>query len=113
MSNYTQVSEALDRGVQPEMICSTCPWDRLCIEPPSMTRAEVAEKTAVPKVEDGQSMTDKVLTNSIINLLAFAGKDQSATVCPVLAVRLRTNDGKHVADTIRSIMQTTAVEVAR
>ena len=101
MSNYRQVSEALDRGVEPEMICQTCPWDRLCINPPTMTRSEVRAK--MPP-EDGPTLDNKAFTKTLIELMVFAGKDTQAEVCPVLAVRLRTSDGKGIADTIRTLM---------
>lgn len=101
MSNYQSVSDALDRGVEPEYICQTCPWDRLCINPPAMTRGEVEAK--MPR-KNGEPIADKDVTKSLLDVILFAGKDTQAQVCPVLAVRLRSAEGKEVADTIRSIM---------
>jgi len=59
MSDYTKVSEALAEGVPPAAICSTCPWDRFCIEPPTMTKDDVSKKMKEmsdvpgPTAEDG------------------------------------------------------------
>ena len=44
MTDYT--------AVQPSMLCATCPWDRSCISPPTMTRAEIDAKMAAAAAQD-------------------------------------------------------------
>ena len=103
MADYRQVSEALAAGADPHMLCETCPWDRNCINPPSMTAAEVAEKTAPPIAKEGEK-ADGVLMAGLIASLAFAGKDTAAQVCPVFAVALRTSEGRQINEEMRSRM---------
>lgn len=108
MADYRQVSDALDRGVEPELICQTCPWDRLCINPPTMTRGEVEAQTAIPP----QGATNKEINEALLKVVIYSGKDSTSSICPVLAVKLRSGDGKAVADAVRSIMQSTPVKVS-
>ena len=51
----------MNTRVEQQVECAACPWDKLCIRPPSMTEAEVKEKIERerpsnpnnPKAEDG------------------------------------------------------------
>jgi len=102
MSDYQRVKEALDRGVDPELLCSTCPWDRLCINPPTFSRSEVEEKTRPP--DEDVDIRSKDFMKSLMNVVIFAGKDTDAKICPVLAVTLSTSDGRIVNESIRVFM---------
>jgi hypothetical protein len=31
--SHAQAKKLLEAGTAPELICTTCPWDRLCVEP--------------------------------------------------------------------------------
>ena len=44
-------------------------------------------------------------TGSLLTALMFAGKDTSAQVCPVFALRLRSSGGRKIADTFKGLMQ--------
>jgi hypothetical protein len=52
MSDYQAVSKALESGADPAMLCATCPWDRTCLSPPGMSRAEVDAKIAEASTMD-------------------------------------------------------------
>ena len=102
MSTYQSVTDALAAGADPHMLCETCPWDRNCINPPTMTASEVRRKVeAKPENEDGK--TDNIIS-SLVNIMAFSGKDTSANICPVFAVRLRSSDGRALNDLVRATM---------
>jgi hypothetical protein len=40
----------------------------------------------------------------MIKAMTFAGRDTAAPVCPVLVDRLRSSDGKRIADALRELM---------
>lgn len=111
MSDYTQVSEALSKGADPAMLCSTCPWDRFCITPPSMTRAEVESsiesftKKAEVQVEEDPSKAVGGMMRSLVATMVYAGRDTQASVCPVFALRMRSSDGRRLVDAVRDTMR--------
>jgi hypothetical protein len=119
MASYTQVQEALAQGVEPSLICSTCPWSRPCIEPPEMTKSEIDKK-----LEEAQEQNEAVmkrtlgddddhvegralgsLMGTLMTTMLFAGKDTQATVCPVFVTRMQGSEGRKIADSIRSQMR--------
>ena len=90
-------------GTPLEVICATCPWDRLCVHPPTMTTQQVdqrIEQTA--SVVDGRSDRERAAA-LIVAASVFGGKDMVGAVCPVLALRLR--DDRQVSDGIRGMMR--------
>ena len=102
MSTYQSVTDALALGADPHMLCEMCPWDRNCINPPTMTASEVRQKVdAKPQHEDGKP--DNII-GSLITIMAFSGKDTSASICPVFAVRLRSSEGRALNDLVRTEM---------
>jgi hypothetical protein len=100
--DYTAVSKALESGADPSMICQTCPWDRNCVNPPTMTRAEVDAKCAPPT--DGRSINDQELMKGLVSVALFAGKDTAAQVCPVFALCLRSSEGRRIVDLLKERM---------
>jgi hypothetical protein len=52
--DYQRVNEALQSGADPAMLCELCPWDRLCVTPPTMTKQEIDAKMNQAKIEDEQ-----------------------------------------------------------
>ena len=87
---------------------SECPWDRRCINPPTMTRSEVRAKTEppTPPTSDlGKSESEKQLFTGLLNVMMFANKDRTVSVCPVLALRLSLPEGEEVAVTVRGLMK--------
>lgn len=108
MNDYRQVQEALAGGADPAMMCQTCPWTRQCVEPPPMTQQDVEagvdkmRKTAEEK--GGQHSFAGVL----IGALAYAGRDTNGPMCPVFVLRLRSSDGRDLADTIKATLQAKA-----
>ena len=113
MSDYSTVRKALEEGADPGMLCTTCPWDRTCISPPSMTKAEIDAEMAKASAEDKERAVaarlkgapEPMPTGSLMTALVYGDKDTSAQVCPVFALRLRSGGGRRIADSLRASMQ--------
>lgn len=103
-ASYETVAQALARGDDPAMLCATCPWDRNCVNPPEMSTGDVRQKVeemAQAARTAGQDAGIAVLAAAVI----YAGRDTSLQACPVLAVRLRSGDGRKAAEAVRTLMQ--------
>lgn len=113
MADYKQVEQALADGVEPVALCASCPWDRYCISPPEMTRADVDAEMARAKQQDEDSRLKALAEGRdaplpmgvLITSIAFGGKQHSATCCPVFVVRLRSSDGRVIVDGIKDAMR--------
>lgn len=112
-NDYETVRKALGGGVDPAMLCATCPWDRHCITPPAMTSSDVERQIAEAGQRDEQraaelraSGADPGLpAQTLLTAMIVAGRDTSAEVCPVFALRLKSSGGRRIADQFRSMMQ--------
>lgn len=100
------VSDQLKRGIQPELLCATCPWDRLCVTPPRMSPEEVAAKMAeaANKAQAPGANGSQVLGEIMVTALAYGGRASTAELCPVLALRMRGAEGRAVNDLVRERM---------
>jgi hypothetical protein len=116
VSDYQAVQKALAEGSAPSMLCTTCPWDRSCLNPPTMTKAEVDAEIAKAQAEDlvrsanarlkGKPMPGlEASAGLLMTAMAIGGKDVSALICPVLALRLRSSGGREIADGLKATMQ--------
>lgn len=112
MSDYEPVKKALSSGLDPAMLCQTCPWDRNCITPPTMTSGEVEKRLADAQAKDEEEMKaaqargeQRMPVASLVTALTFGARDTQAQVCPVFALRLRSGGGRRIADDIRASMQ--------
>ena len=116
MSDYQAVQKSLADGSPPEMLCATCPWDRSCLSPPTMTKAEVDAVIEKAQADDvlrsanarlqGKPMTGLEASAAVlVTAMAYGGKDLSAAICPVLALRLRSSGGREIADGLKVSMQ--------
>ena len=113
MSDFEAVSKALAEGADPALLCATCPWDRYCITPPKMTRAEVDAKMREAEQKDkaefeaakAEGRSPGMPVGMLMTALTFTGKDTSATICPVFALRLRSSSGRTIVDSMKSTMQ--------
>ena len=109
MSDYNAVTEAMKAGTPPELICAACPWDRLCITPPSMSRADIEKQINEAKQQDAdkQAMSGErgLPVGMLLTTLMFAGKDTAAQLCPVFSLKLKSPEGRQVADSIRNAMR--------
>lgn len=108
MSDYQAVTKALADGADPAMLCTTCPWDRNCVTPPSMTASEVEQQVREAAAKDEMTMrsdSSKAPMGSLLTALFLGGRDTAMQACPVLCLRLRSADGRKLADQVRSIMQ--------
>ena len=113
MNDYGAVQEALKAGVEPAMLCATCPWDRNCISPPTMTSAEIDAKLAEAAAKDEASAAEAraaghdpgMPQSMILTAIAVGGRDLMGQLCPVFALRLRSSGGRRIADSVRSAMQ--------
>lgn len=113
MSNdYSRVRDALKDGADPEMLCATCPWDRLCIEPPTVTdddykrqmdeaRAKDDEKAAEAKA-NGEEVGMPV--GMLITAVSVGGRVDSSTLCPVFSIKIRTSEGRAISDLLKNHM---------
>lgn len=113
MLDYEPVAKALAEGADPAMLCATCPWDRNCVNPPSMTRGEIDRQMKDAAAKDEATMAAARLAGqevplpapTLLTAVAIGGKDTALQACPVLGLRLRSADGRRLADQIRSLMQ--------
>lgn len=113
MNDYRTVQLALEGGAQPAMLCVTCPWDRTCISPPAMTSAEVQSKMDQALNEDRQRAAQAraagespgIPAGSLLTALIHSGRDVMGEFCPVFALRLRSGDGRRIADSLKASMQ--------
>ena len=112
-SDYQAVQKALSGGADPSMLCATCPWDRNCFSPPTMTSADIEQcVTEAQREDEARAATARaegrdagMPAGTLVTALLFAGKDTSAQVCPVFALRLRSSGGRKIADMFKSLMQ--------
>lgn len=105
MSDYTQVKKAMEAGTPHELICQTCPWDRLCITPPAMSGAQVDDMLAEAKAPKLDEEGDGFLTRALLTTMMFAGKDTQAQLCPIFSTKLTSPAGRQMADGIRAQMR--------
>lgn len=113
MSDYKRVSEALEAGTDPRLICATCPWDRFCINPPTMSRADVEREMDEAKAKDAEA-AEKARSEGrdvgmpmglLVTAMTLGGRDTQASVCPVFVARLQSSDGRLIVDGIRTQMR--------
>lgn len=107
MSGYSAVQAELDKGTPAELLCATCPWDRLCVQPPQMTKGEIDRKLAEAQANDERRdpLQKQLPVGTLMMALTLAGRDSSGTLCPVFALRLRGPNGRDVADGVRAMMR--------
>ena len=110
MSNYDSVQNELAKGTPAEALCATCPWDRNCLTPPTMTKGDIDRLTAESEERDKQRAAETgeapgLPMGTILTTLMFTGKDVQAEVCPVFVNRLRSPEGRGIADSLRKTMQ--------
>lgn len=103
-ASYETVTQALARGDDPAMLCATCPWDRNCVNPPEMSAGDVRQKVSEP-AEAARSAGQDAGMATLAAIAIFAGRDTSLQACPVLAIRLRSGDGRKGAEAVRTLMQ--------
>ena len=114
MIDHDRINQALASGADPNMLCTTCPWDRLCVEPPKSTREDVDREVAKAKAEDEKSMAvpgaKGMPVATLLTAMMFSGKDRTGEMCPVFSLRLRSAEGRQIADSIRALMQSGGAE---
>jgi len=111
--SYKAVQDALAEGADPAMLCTTCPWDRYCISPPSMTRAEVDKLIKQASEQDEQHSAQArregkqapMPVGSLLAAVTFAGRDTMGELCPVFALRLRSSKGRGLVDGLKETMK--------
>lgn len=111
--DYNAVGDALAKGADPAMLCATCPWDRACVSPPTMTRSDIDAAMEKAKAQDdaqaqaalARGEQSPMPTGSLLTVLMMAGRDTHAAACPVFALRLRSSGGRGIADTLKASMQ--------
>lgn len=105
---HEQAKRELEAGTPAEVICTMCPWDRLCVEPPQMSAQDIKRMADEAEQQDRARDPDgkKMPTGMLLTTLMFAGRDTSGRLCPVFATRLRGPDGRQLADSLRQTMRT-------
>jgi hypothetical protein len=111
--SFDQVRRALDSGADPDMLCMTCPWDRFCVTPPTMTRSEIDTQIEEAQQRDNaarrsaEAAGDKpgLPAQTLLAAVTLGGRDTAAPVCPVLAMRLRLPEGRAIVDLVKGHMQ--------
>jgi hypothetical protein len=104
MPGYEQVAAELAKGTDPAMLCATCPWDRNCVNPPEVSAAEIRQKID-ESAESARARGSDPVVVTVMATLVLAGRDTALQVCPVLAVRLRSADGRKAAEAVKNLMQ--------
>jgi hypothetical protein len=112
-ADYRAVDDALNSGADPAMLCATCPWDRYCISPPTMSRAEVEKQIAEAERKDKEEAAARraagreaqMPVGMLLSALTIGGRDKTAPICPVLALRLRSSGGRQIVDRLKAGMQ--------
>jgi len=113
LTGYEQVAAELAKGTQPAALCLTCPWDRNCLTPPTMSTADVDKVVEEAAARDEARMLAAqaagqpvpMPTTTIMMAAVYAGRDTALQACPVLAVRLRSADGRKAAEAVKALMQ--------
>lgn len=105
MGDYDAVERELKAGTPPELICATCPWDRLCVKPPAMTAADVQRHIEEAERKDRERNPEGMPTGALLTALTFGGRDGRGEMCPVFISRLRHPKGRGLADMVRAAMQ--------
>jgi len=104
MINTEAIKKSLAEGADPSFICMTCPWDRLCLTPPTMTAGDIEDQINKMTKKTEEKGQDGLMT-SVMATLMFSGKDTTSTLCPVFVNRLHSSDGRKIADALRDMMQ--------
>jgi hypothetical protein len=104
---HEQAKAELERGTPAEVICATCPWDRLCVEPPKMSPADIERQVQKAEAEDRRRDPAErgMPMGTLLTTMLYAGKDRQGAMCPVFASRLRSPGGRKIADGLREQMQ--------
>jgi hypothetical protein len=99
------VADALAAGADPKMLCQTCPWTRACVTLPEMTKADVDQH--ISEVTDHHVEKDpaSALIRTIMGVAIFGGRQNDAKVCPVFALRLKSSEGRSIAESVRTQMR--------
>ncbi|MCU1590055.1 MAG: hypothetical protein JWP11_1311 [Frankiales bacterium] len=113
MNDYAKVQQALAAGAAPAMLCATCPWDRFCLTPPTMTSDEVRAAIDKASAEDERKAhaaevagkTPGMPIGMLLTAVTVSGRDTSSTCCPVFSLRLRTSRGREAVDMVKNAMQ--------
>lgn len=103
---HESAKKELAAGTPAEVICATCPWDRLCVEPPALTPEQVKQQIAEAEATDKTERPGAMPMGALMTALVIGGRDTSGKMCPVFSLRLRGPDGRTIADGIRNTMRT-------
>ncbi len=111
MAGYEDVKSAMKAGTPLEVICGTCRWDRLCVSPPELTEKQVDERieqmTAVAMREGGPHAAQNA---RLLGIATLGDRSQVGAMCPVLAARLQSPQGRQIADQFRTVMRGLSTE---
>ncbi len=93
--------------VEQQVDCMTCQWNKMCVDPPSMTEAEVKEKVEKDRptsdMGNDKKKREGSMIGSLMTAMMFAGKDKECRACSVFIARLR--EGPELTTKIKQIMK--------
>ena len=88
--------------IEQQVECTSCQWNKYCIEPPIMTKEEYEEM--INKEKDKAKMDgESGVYSSLLTALVFGGKDKTCNACPVFIDRL--SQGPELSNKIKEIMR--------
>ena len=93
------------KRTEQQIDCATCPWNKLCIDPPVMTDEEVKAKIESEQMDKDKSKDDaeRSVFTGLLSVLIFSGKDRDCRACPIFIERLR--EGPELSAKIKQIMK--------
>jgi hypothetical protein len=76
-----------------------------------MTKDQIEREQARQREQSEAQMREDpkggagAIMGALLTSILYAGKDTSAQVCPVLVVRMRSSEGRAIADSVRAQMK--------
>lgn len=122
INDYSKTKQAIATGADPVWLCGVCPWTQSCLDVPRVDDGDVLEfaNRAVDQFrkahDEGQSIAVQMaemaggvehVTEHLREMAQMAGRNATneTTICPVLAARLKTDEGRRIIDDIKKVMQ--------
>ena len=93
----------MNQQLENQVECTTCTWNKMCVNQPTMTKEQMEEKIKLPDKESGEGKEEKGIFGGLLNVMMFAGKDTECRCCPVFISRL--SQGPELTQKIKDIMR--------
>lgn len=92
-------------SIEQQVNCSTCPWNKLCIQPPSMTRAEIDNKvnSSLGKMNSDKEDKEGGAIGAMMTAVMLGGRDRECFACEVFVDKLR--ESPELSNKIKELMK--------